>query len=91
MPWAGFVKPFLIMVPTIGRVVIYNTTKEDQKKMEDAPNCNEQEKLPATIVAVWSNECINLKVQLDGEGSFWVTSANKGDLPGEWNWPEIKR
>jgi len=82
------------MLPTIGRVVIYNTTKEEQKRMEDASNCNVQEKLPAIVVAVWGDTeeaAINLNVQNDGEGSFWVTSALKGEEAGQWNWPEIKK
>lgn len=94
MPWAGFVKPNLTMVPTIGRVVIYNTTEAEQQKMCDMQNCNVQQKLPAVVVAVWGDteeSAINLNVQLDGEGSLWVTSALKGDEPGQWNWPEIKK
>lgn len=82
------------MVPTIGRVVIYNTTEEDQQKMRDMENCNPQEKLPAIIVAVWGDteeSLINLNVLLDGEGSIWKTSIAKGDEPGLWNWPEIKK
>jgi len=78
------------MVPTIGRVVLYNTTEEQRKKMENDPNCNVQEKLPAIVVAVWGDteeSAINLNVQNDGEGSFWVTSALKGDGEGNWNWP----
>ena len=94
MPWAGFVKPLYIMIPSIGRVVIYNTTEEEQQKMRDMESCNVQEKLPAAVVAVWGDteeSAINLNVQLDGEGSFWVTSALKGDEAGQWNWPVIKK
>lgn len=78
------------MVPTLGRVVLYNTTEEQQKKMESNPNCNVQKQLPAIVVAVWGDteeSAINLNVQNDGEGSFWVTSATKGDNAGNWNWP----
>lgn len=82
------------MKPTIGRVVIYQTTKEEQDKMRAMTNCNVQEELPAIVVAVWGNDenaAINLNVQLDGEGSLWVTSALRGNQPGEWNWPVIKK
>jgi hypothetical protein len=95
MPWAGFVKPIYIMKPTIGRVVIYNTTEADKAKMEAASTlnggCNTQDKLPAIITAVWSDECVNLKVITDGNLDLWVTSANKGDEPMNWNWPVIEK
>lgn len=81
------------MKPTIGRVVIYNTTSADKAKMEAANtlngSCNTQDKLPAIITAVWSDECVNLKVITDGNLDLWVTSANKGDEPMNWNWPVI--
>ena len=43
------------MVPTIGRLVIYNTTEAEQQKMRDMQNCNVQQKLPAIVVAVWGD------------------------------------
>lgn len=85
------------MKPTIGRVVIYNTTKEEQEKMRSAtnPGCNVHEKLPATVVAVWTEETVNLQVLLDGkingESTIWKTSASKGDGEGQWNWPVIEK
>lgn len=74
------------MNPTIGRTVRYKTTEADRKLMEDKPNCNVQNELPAVIVAVWSEECVNLKVQLDGEGELWVTSSLRGDQEMQWDW-----
>lgn len=83
------------MNPTIGRVVIYNTTDTDKAKMKAASTinggCNVQDKLPAIIVAVWSEECVNLKVITDGNLELWVTSSMKGSAPMNWEWPEIKK
>ena len=80
------------MKPTIGRVVVYKTTEQDQSlmkaKSETDGRCNVQEELPAVIVAVWSDECVNLKVNLDGDGEIWKTSINNGNEQGQWNWPE---
>jgi len=83
------------MKPTIGRVVIYNTTDADKAKMEAASKinggCNKQDKLPAIIVAVWGETCVNLKVITDGNLELWVTSALQGDAPMNWNWPVIEQ
>ncbi|MBI9055497.1 MAG: hypothetical protein JEY96_16865 [Bacteroidales bacterium] len=77
------------MKTTIGRVVIYKTTEADQELMKITPNCNVAEELPALIVAVHSDECVNLKVIADGELDIWVTSAQKGDEPMNWDFPEL--
>lgn len=78
--------------PTAGRVVIYNTTEEEQEIMRQATTCNVQKQLPATIVCVWSDDedaSVNLKVQYDGSlADLWKTSAPRGNEPGQWNWPE---
>lgn len=79
------------MKPTIGRIVIYNTTGLERSEMEQNPQCNVSEKLPAMITAVWSDDCVNLKVFLDGEGEIWKTSAQKGDDEDQWNWPVIQK
>jgi hypothetical protein len=81
------------MKPTIGRIVFYNTTEADKAKMEEAYNkggCNVQDKLPAVVVAVWGETCVNLKVIADGNLDLWVTSSNKGDNLGNWNYPIIE-
>ncbi len=41
------------------------------------------------IVRVWSDTCVNLKVLVDGNFDFWVTSASQGDGPRNWNWRVI--
>jgi hypothetical protein len=78
------------MKPTIGRIVIYNTTEEERAIMREN-SCNVQEKLPAIIVYVWSESCVNLKVFLDGVRDFWITSSLNGDGPRNWNWPVIEK
>jgi hypothetical protein len=68
-------------VPSIGRVVHYNVTEDERE------NCNYASVLPAMIVRVWSDECVNLKVLNDEKEDFWRTSAVLGDQEGEWFWP----
>jgi len=79
------------MKPTIGRIVVYNTTEEEKQALWKLGN-NRQDKLPAVIVAVWGeseDSCVNLKVIVDGpHPDLWKTSIQRGDQPGGWNWPE---
>lgn len=80
--------------PTIGRIVIYKTTEDDRVKMRSVSQqfgCNVQDELPAIITAVWSDDCVNLKVMADGNLELWVTSVLKGDQPLNWNWPTVAR
>jgi hypothetical protein len=42
--------------------------------------------LPMVIVGIWSDKCVNGHVFLDGNDSFWVTSAPQGNNPGSWNY-----
>lgn len=69
---------------TIGRIVIFNVP-EDMK-----PKVNFAEKLPAIIVRVWSQDCVNLKIISDGMEDIWQTSVTKGDMANQWNWPVIR-
>lgn len=78
------------MKPTIGRIVMYNPTKEEKETMEKNPNCNVADKLPGVVVAVWSETTINLKVMLDGQGDLWKTSAQQGEGEGQWHFPVIQ-
>jgi hypothetical protein len=71
------------MKPTIGRIVIFNMPDY----LINGVNGNKQTKLPAIIVAVWSETTVNLKVITDGQNDLWVTSASQGDSPNQWNWP----
>lgn len=43
------------------------------------------------IVAVWSDECINGKVFLDGNDDFWALSRNKGEGNGNWDWMPFQK
>lgn len=84
------------MKATIGRIVHYNTT-EQQREAMSTMGCNMQEKLPATIVAVFDNH-VNLKVHVDGGiPDLWLLSIpEKGSeydhnpigSGGNWEWPE---
>tara|TARA_B100001146_G_C15881878_1_gene306408 strand:- start:52 stop:285 length:234 start_codon:yes stop_codon:yes gene_type:complete len=77
------------MEPSIGRTVIYKTTKEERDLMK--LNGNPQEELPATIVAVHGSGLVNLKVHTDSPHSaLWKTSPEEGDQEGQWHWPVIK-
>lgn len=73
--------------PTIGRTVIYNTTERDRKMMEYFGNAPAQ--LPATVVSVWSDTCVNLKVHCDGPQDMWKTSVSEGTEEYSWQWPKI--
>lgn len=86
------------MKPTIGRIVIYNLTPEQQVKL-GGNHCTHYEngtvtgsnKAVAIIVAVWSDTCVNLKVLGDSNNNLWVTSATQGDQLYQWNWPVIEK
>ena len=78
------------MKPTIGRVVIYTTTQDEREAMKNS-NQNVAEQLPGIVVSVHGddeNAPINVKVLMDGDGpDLWKTSIQRGDQPGEWQWP----
>jgi hypothetical protein len=81
------------MKPTIGRIVHFV-----QKK--PAGYGDALVHLPAIIVAVWGDTCVNLQVFTDGTNSDadetnqvkWVTSATLDETetpqPRTWHWPE---
>ncbi len=83
------------MKPSIGRIVHFV-----QKK--PAGYGDALVHLPAIIVAVWGETCVNLQVFTDGTNSDeanmapvkWVTSANldasKNPQPRTWHWPECE-
>jgi|GEM_PF-2591695 len=89
------------IVPTIGRIVIYNTTEAERKILKNQ-GCNEQTQLPALIVSVWGDQpgsAVNLRVTVDGPNpsDFWKTSLSHGTAneagvypEGSWNFPVIK-
>jgi len=86
------------IVPTTGRIVMYNTTEAERNALQ-LLGCNKQTQLPAVIVAVWGdtpNASVNLKVFVDGNHlDLWKTSVPAGvkDAEGKyneysWSWPE---
>jgi hypothetical protein len=80
------------MKPTIGRIVHF----VQKRSYGQEPLVH----LPAIIVAVWSDTCVNLQVFTDGQNSDpentlpvkWMTSVNldedENPQPRSWHWPE---
>ena len=71
------------MKPTIGTIVIYHCNEEEEKKN------NFQKDAPAVITAVWGENCVNLKVLLDGIENLWKTSCVEASGENCWSWPVI--
>jgi len=72
------------MKPSIGRIVIFHCDAQQREEMN-----NYQDHAPAIITAVWGDECVNLKVLLDGENTLWMTSVILGTSERQWSWPVI--
>lgn len=72
------------MFPTIGRIVIYKVGKEDQSELHSI----DVKELPAVIVRVWTETCVNLKILTDGPVDVWKTSVVQGTGEYSWSWPE---
>lgn len=70
------------MKPTIGRIVIY------ESGINEFGDGHAGGPLPAIIVKVWSDDCLDLKVFTDGLADAWRTSIIAGRLAGQWHWPE---
>lgn len=84
--------------PTLGRIVLY--TLGDSEAAELVKKYGDQigrtlnqpragQAYPAMIVAVFSDTCVNLRVQLDGEPTYWATSRTLGEGEWRWAWPTI--
>ena len=77
------------MKPSIGRIVIYKYSES-----EKCQHTNGATEVPAVIVRVWSDACVNLKLIEDGPQDSWRTSRllytgpESGDGSGQWRWPE---
>ena len=39
---------------------------------------------PAHVVATWGPDTANLQVVLDGNDTYWATSRQRGNQPGQW-------
>jgi hypothetical protein len=76
------------MRPTLGRIVIYSIGGACDPCYATSNGAKE---LPAIIVRVWSDNCVNLKVMTDAVHDQWVTSCGYAETPVEgcasWNWP----
>lgn len=50
---------------------------------------SEGQVFPAFVVADFgSGAYLNLHVLLDGNDTYWATSRQHGDEPGQWSWPQ---
>lgn len=78
------------MNPTIGRIVVYKLTTHDldaiRAQGSNNPN-NGALEAPAVVVRVFGENCVNLRVLVDGKESLWATSRLQGDGEGQWQWP----
>lgn len=72
--------------PYIGQIVLYHVSPTNAPDLTH--NHTEHEDLPAIIVRVWSDTCVNIKVITDGPVDVWKTSVVLGDQPGEWSYVE---
>lgn len=61
-------------------------------QLEQTENLNNgTEWAAASVVRVYSQNVVNLKVECDGPATLWVTAANRGFGPGEWHDPRCER
>jgi hypothetical protein len=86
------------MKPSIGRIVHFVQEKPAHYQQADQPR--KMVHLPAIIVAVWGDTCVNLQVFTDMNNSDeqnmmpikWVTSvsldASETPQARTWHWPE---
>lgn len=81
--------------PTIGRIVIYKTTKKEQAAMQQQHGVSREE-LPAVIVATFptfddADRRVSLKVFQDGNlPDLYRPETTRGDHEGTWHWPVIE-
>jgi hypothetical protein len=66
--------------PEVGDIVIYQIGPFDSETVK----FNYPPELPAVVVRVWSDICVNLKILTDGPDDAWKTSVMKGEGLGEW-------
>lgn len=75
------------MKPTIGRIVHYYPHSQDTGSFPYTPG----EPVAAIITQVHSDECVNLRLFVDGQaqGETWITSVVYDEGQGEfsWSWP----
>jgi len=82
-----------LMIPTVGRIVRYRLTEDQQKLLggNHDPTGGNLKEAPGIIVNVHGPDAtslVNLKVSADsGVPDLWVTSVGQGDQPGQWYEP----
>lgn len=76
------------MTPHIGQIVLYHVSSTDAQEL--TYNHTEGEDLPAIVVRVWSDTCVNLKIFADGPNDVWRTSVVLGDQPSEWSYALLR-
>ena len=85
-----------MITPTIGRIVLYCLAQHD---VDAITHLREQrgdhlnpvvagEVFPGIVVRVHNEDCINIKVQLDGDDNHWATSRSVSEEPeqGKFHW-----
>jgi hypothetical protein len=77
----------VVLIPELGDLVFYRPLPAE-KGEAPAILSNQPDVLPAVVVAVWTPDCVNLKVFTDGPTDVWKTSILQGDHPGMWQWGE---
>lgn len=73
--------------PTIGCIVVYNTSETDKLIMRSTGD-KVRDQLAAIIVGV-DEETVNLKVLQDGTGILYLEQISQGNQPEQWDWPVI--
>lgn len=73
------------MKPSIGRIVHYFPSEPERQEN------NLSSPIAGVIVAVWSDNCVNLKLICDAFADQWRTSVLKREAADDlqrWDWPE---
>lgn len=73
----------------LAQTVLYTMTENDVQRVIDANPLNGNmprvgEQYSARVLRVWGPDSVNLRVELDGPNTLWVTSVSFGDTPGTW-------
>lgn len=76
--------------PSLGRIVLYTFPKGVDH--EFTKQAGQSSQVPAIVVGVWSDTCVNLRVFTDGSQPLpCITSVSlKGEHSGDgnfWEWP----
>lgn len=87
------------IIPSIGRIVHFTFSQAERDQISQGSdearwNLGQSLTVPATIVSVHSDECVNLKVHIDGPGpDRWETSVplktDANDAGPYWQWPSM--